>query len=195
MTFRSGHPIELDARARSRRSRASPHGVVRLIWLATLLLLAPTAGADAATEYRLKAAFIYNFANFSHWPAASAGKLRVCVYGRSPILRALEPIAGRISNGRQIEILQRAQDATVEGCEVVFVTESAIARLPALLAEIGDEPVLTVANSPGAGRTGAAFNMVVVEDKVRFEVNLPATRRGGLRVDPRVLRLATAVHQ
>ena len=52
------------------------------------------AQTKTATEYQVKAAFLYNFAKFVEWPpsAFSDAKqpLDICVYGRDPFGSALE---------------------------------------------------------------------------------------------------------
>ena len=52
------------------------------------------AQSKSAGEYRVKAAFLYNFVEFVNWPSSafsdSKQPLVVCVYGRDPFGRALE---------------------------------------------------------------------------------------------------------
>ena len=54
-------------------------------------------------------------------------------------------------------------------------------------------PVLTVADSAGAARQGAALNMNVVLGRVTFEANLEAARNARLNLSSKLLRLATEV--
>ena len=49
-----------------------------------LLTYAPAAKSDDLPEYRLKAAFLYNFAAFTEWPADVGSTLNLCVYGQDP---------------------------------------------------------------------------------------------------------------
>ena len=39
------------------------------------------AMADSMVEYQVKAAFIYNFMAFTHWPDSTGQTINLCVYG------------------------------------------------------------------------------------------------------------------
>ena len=49
--------------------------------LCALALLGSRAQADELPEYRLKAAFVYNFIAFTDWPADVAPTLNLCIVG------------------------------------------------------------------------------------------------------------------
>jgi hypothetical protein len=161
--------------------------------------LAGEAGAAPAPppEYLVKAAFLYNFAKFTEWPAtAFAGPrapLRLCVLGADPFGPALESIAGKKVKDRTIVTSRFERADGVEGCHVLFVSASEGERLDGILRSLRDEPVLTVADVPGFARSGGIVNLKTVENKVRFEINLHAGQRAGLRFSSQLLKLAEIV--
>ncbi len=167
----------------------------QLLCLAALLWRAPAVAADQAAEYRLKAAFLYNFTTYTDWPPAVGSTMAICVYGRSPFGAELTALNGKRSGGRVIAVQQIAEGATLLQCQVVFVAASAIAHLPDVLNAVRGRAVLTMADSPGAAELGTMFNMFALQDRIRFEVNLRAARAEGLRIDPKLLRLAVQVFQ
>src|SRR5215216_5851997 len=61
--------------------------------LSGLLMFALPALADDPPEYRLKAAFLFNFALFTEWPAEVGGVINLCVDGTDPF-------------GKEIDVLQ-----------------------------------------------------------------------------------------
>src|SRR5205809_716880 len=83
--------------------------------LALPLGLATVVGAAAAakspTEHQVKAAFLYNFANFVEWPVAALGPpgspLKVCVLGADPFGGALdEAFRDQVVQGRKVLIVR-----------------------------------------------------------------------------------------
>lgn len=166
-----------------------------LLCLATLLALALCARADELPEYRLKAAFVYNFIVFAEWPAESAGTLNLCVHGADPFGKEIDGLQGKAVAGRSIAVHRKAAGESLKNCHVVFIAPSAIDNLPRVLDSLRGQPVLTIADSPGAARRGVALNMSVVQSKVTFEANLQAARSTGLNLSSKLLRLATEVLQ
>lgn len=150
---------------------------------------------DRTREYRIKAAFLYNFAKFTEWPAGSfadpQAPLRICVYGEDPFGDALESIAGKTVRGRPVEVERLGALAAGEPCHLLFISESEAPNLPRILAALQRRPVLTVADIPGFAGAGGIINLKVnKEDKVRFEINVAKARLAGLRLSAKLLSLA-----
>jgi YfiR/HmsC-like len=168
-----------------------------LFVLAVLSLLSFTlpAVADEPPEYRLKAAFLFNFALFTEWPAELGGVINLCIAGTDPFGKEIDALRGKAVGSRAIEVKRNNAADTFKDCQIVFIAPSAIGTLPQVLETARGRPVLTVADSVGAARRGVALNLAVNQNKVSFEVNLQTTRAAGLPLSSRLLRLATEVYQ
>jgi hypothetical protein len=157
-------------------------------------LTAPARAQDLP-EYRLKAAFLYNFALFTDWPAEVGGTLNLCVVGNDPFGDELNGLQGKAVGSRSLAVQRKAAGQSGAGCQIVFVSAQALPGLPRLLEQVKGQPVLTVADSPGAAQQGVALNMNVANSRVTFEANLRAARAANLALSSKLLRLATEVHQ
>ena len=169
-------------------------------WLAALALAlsacAPAArAADDLPEYRLKAAFVYNFALFTEGTAAVGSTLRLCVFGPDPFGTELDGLQGKAVGERSIAVQRKVGIDALKGCQIVFIAPAAAAQLPRVLDALDGQTVLTVADSAGAARQGVALNMAVNQNKVSFEANLKAARAAKLNLSSKLLRLATEVIQ
>jgi hypothetical protein len=153
------------------------------------------ARADDPSEYRLKAAFLFNFALFTEWPAEVGGVLNLCITGTDPFGKEIDVLQGKAVGGRTIDVQRKPGAESLAGCQIVFVAASAIGTLPRVLERLHGRPVLVVADSVGAVRQGAALNLAVDHDKVSFNANLQAARGAGLSLNAKLLRLATEVIQ
>ena len=158
--------------------------------IAMLLVAAGTtvSAQDVPLEYRVKAAYLYNFVRFVEWPPAAAdGPVEICVVRPNPFGDVLvETLRGERLDGRPV--VPRLVDAPEPGCQVVFVPAGSAAA-PAIRA-VQSTPTLTVGESPDFIRQGGIVNFVRDGANVRFEIDETAARRAGLRISSRLLRLA-----
>jgi hypothetical protein len=168
--------------------------VLRAALLALLLMLPQVVGADSLAEYRLKAAFLYNFISFTEWPAGTGNTLNLCVYGPDPFGEDLDKLQGKSVAGRSLAVRRTNSVNALGSCQIVFITRPMIDNLPGALEGLSS-PVLTVADSPGAARRGVAINMGTEQSRVYFEANLGAARSNGVNLSSKLLHLAKEVYQ
>jgi hypothetical protein len=163
--------------------------------LLSLLCCGQTALADNLSEYRLKAAFLYNFITFTEWPAGTGNTLNLCVYGPDPFGEDLDKLQGKSVAGRSLAVRRTNSVNGLGNCQIVFITRPMIDNLSGVLNDLNGRPVLTVADSPGAARQGVAINMGTEQNKVNFEANLGVARASGLNLSSKLLRLAREVYR
>ncbi len=177
---------------------------VRARLLRILAVLVPTLfgstalaqdAPNSADEYRLKAAFLFNFATFTQWPKHDNTSLLLCVYGDAPFGHHLHAIAGRMVGARSLQVHRISSVDTLGGCNMVFITRPMIGNLGRVLDNLNGRPVLTVADSPGAMENGVMLNMDSSAGRISFSANLASARRQGLTLSSKLLNLATEIKQ
>lgn len=170
----------------------------RFLSLSAALLLAmqPAAG-QGPTEYDVKAGFIHNIAKFVDWPApvAAKGVLRLCVLGPGPVGEAVGDWRGKPVGSAVWDVVPVTAYANLSECQVLFINASEAGNLPRLLARLADSPILTVGDTEGFGAQGVMVNFYLERNRVRFEINLAATKQAGLAISSQVLKLARIVNQ
>jgi hypothetical protein len=166
--------------------------------LAAVVLCAGAAVASAQEvplEYRVKAAYLFNFTKFVEWPPAAVPveTFNICIAGRNPFGTALSAtLVGE--NVRGLPLTNRIVDpSAVASCHVLFVPRTVTAA-PYLRAA-AMAPVLTVGESPAFLEQGGAINFVLEDGRVRFEINQGAAERAGLRISSRLLQLGRSMPQ
>jgi hypothetical protein len=181
-------------------SRSVRLAVLVAITLAALALTAdPAAAASAlAREYELKAAFLCNFIAFVEWPENavpdSGDSFVIGVLGDDPFGQILDEIAAvKAANGTPIVVHRFATIDEYTPCHILFVAASEHHHLPALLETLGDSPVLVVGDTEDFARAGGIVNLIIKENKIRFEINLVAATRAGLKISSKLLRLAKII--
>lgn len=157
-----------------------------------LCLLSTPVWSSEIPEYKLKAAYLYNFASFTQWPAEYE-EFQLCIFGDNPFGQHLKQITSRKVKQRAIAARTVRTVESVDGCQMIFVAPSAINRINQIMNRIGDDSVLIVADSAGALDGSVMINMTTYRGKVGFEVNLPAVKAHGLEISSKLLRLARRV--
>ncbi len=165
------------------------------MFLSGLLSSPLAAQAQELPEYRLKAAFLYNFALFTQWPAEVGETLNLCIVGRDPFGREIDDLQGKPVGERSMVVLRKGVGDSLKTCHVAFIAAATAGNLTRVLDELRERAVLTVADSPAAAHQGVALNMTVINNKVTFEANLQATRAARISLSSKLLRLATEVRQ
>jgi YfiR/HmsC-like len=169
---------------------------IRTVALLLLLLCWQSpAWSLSLPEYRLKAAFLINFAAFTQWPAEVGDTLQLCVYGQDPFGEDLDDLQGKRVGGRKVVVKRVSGVDSLRSCQIVFIARSDMSNLARVLDAVTGQPVLTVADMLGAARQGVILNMRTEQDKITFEANLGAARANGLSLSAKLLRLATEVIQ
>jgi len=166
--------------------------------LAFLVALAAShAFPQGLAEYQVKAAFLFNFARYTEWPSPGAGgqgvPFSVCIIGRDPFGDALAAIEGKIVHDRPLRVHRGVALDQLRGCQLLWVSESEERRLAAILRAVAPYPVMTLSDIEGFVEAGGMIGLMVVEERVRFDVNLAAVRQANLHVSSQVLKLARNV--
>lgn len=166
--------------------------------LCAMQLAAPHAVAQtfAPTEYEIKAAFIHNIAKFVEWPAPQSpakAPLMLCILGQDPSGGAFDALYGKQVGGMAWEVAPVNSRASLRECRVLFIAASEAGNLRRILEGIQGSAVLTVGDSDGFAEQGVMVNFYLEQNKVRFEINLAAVKRAGLKISSQLLKLARII--
>ncbi|MBN1418424.1 MAG: YfiR family protein, partial [Planctomycetes bacterium] len=148
---------------------------------ATLLASAadesPAADAEKLLEYRVKAAFLFNFAKFTEWPASAfldAGSpIVIAVLGQDPFGPILEAtVEGKRIGGRAIVVRRFARPEDLEPAHILFAGTLERGRTAAVLLALSKSPTLTVGDDEGFIHAGGMVRFVRRDNKVRFQIDV-----------------------
>ena len=151
---------------------------------------------ELAREYRIKAAFLYNLSKFVTWPdeaTAADTPLTICIYGYNPFERYLEKLQERTVKGRPIAIRYIAEKATIDGCQLVFMSRHNTSQPALLKAPPPYPPVLTVGDDAEFLAQGGLVSLVRVSNSVQLDINLTRAKQAGFKVSANLLEVARKV--
>lgn len=153
-----------------------------------------------ATEFEVKAAYLYNFGRFVEWPGQSAAgresPFEICVLGADPFGPALDStLAGETIGGQSVAAKRISKPQEVNNCRILFISSSEESHLKEIFAALDRSSVLTVSDIPRFSQRGGMIGFVLDGNRVRFDVNLASAQGVGLTLSSELLKVATNVRK
>lgn len=165
-----------------------------LLSLAPLLLACPLGAQPRPPTAQLKAEYLYQFAQFLQWPHPLPAAFTICMLGNTPFWRVLTAVlTGQRIASRRVTVRRLLHPSQAIGCQIVFVTAPVPHHLASALAQLDRDHALTVSDLPNFCQQGGAIQFMIQRHRLRFIVNLPATRAAGLKVSSSLLSVAAKV--
>ena len=181
---------------------------ILIVALSVSLSWAPEAVAQASdssdsSEYLIKAGFIYNFAKFVEWPAASFAQpdspIVIGILGTDPFGNLIDRIIENKKIGARGLVVKRLKWDTdlknLKECKILFVGVSEKPHMDDLVQIVKSLPILTVGETPGFAERGGVIRFVLEDNRVRFEINVEAAHQADLTISSRLLTLARIIQQ
>ena len=168
--------------------------------LLTALLASALLQTGQAPEYQVKAAFLFNFAQFVDWPAPpeavpdSAAPLVIGILGEDPFGGFLDAtVRGERLGARPFALRRYGKVEDIEQCDILFISRSEAKRMRAILASLKDRPILTVSDADRFAERGGMIRLVTDRHRIRLEINLEAAQGAHLTISSKLLRVAEIV--
>lgn len=163
-----------------------------------LLPMQPAPVQGNELEYAVKATYLYKLAPFVEWPDRAAefpgGVFPLCVVGRDPFGAVLDrAVNGQSIAGHPIVVRRFATITGNPGCAVMYVAGSEQQPAASVLAVVHGQPVLTVTDEALAPEVKGIIDFVLVDNRVRFDIDVAMATEDGLAISSKLLSLAITV--
>lgn len=154
--------------------------------------------ADTPMEYRVKAAFLYRFVQFTEWPEqAFSGpdmRIHICLYGDDPFAKYLiNAFMGKVLHSRQFIIQSRISALDIESCHVLFLNAQIELAQENIQQDLRRSRALTVGESEDFLDHGGMIQFYRANNTIRFAVNADALEQNRIHLSSKLLRLARTV--
>lgn len=149
-------------------------------------------------EYAVKAAYLYKFAGYVEWPPTSFSQvtapLKIGVVGADRLVAELtRQLAGVSVSNHPVTVASLKPGDALGDVQILFIGRQENSGLPRLLAGVQQKPVLTVTELADGLDEGSVINFVTTDNRIRFEISLPAAQKSGLKLSSRLLSVAQQV--
>jgi hypothetical protein len=147
---------------------------------------------DADTNAILKASFIYNFAKMIDWPAEEKqGNFIIGIYGKTTVYQELiKKYASKDIGNQRIEIKKLSESPETANVDLLYITKDKNEEISTISKKVGNKPILIITEKTGALKEGGVINFVIVDNHLKFEINLKEANKRKLIVGSRLKDLA-----
>lgn len=172
--------------------------VLLAMWMLSDGLQAVRAQSPSPTASQVKAAFLYHFTQFVEWPAGaftdSNNSVILGVLGEDPFGAILdETMRGKTVHEKPLVVKRFASLEEAVQSHILFISASEESRLPRLLMLLEQAQVVTVSDIALFAERGGMIALRLEDKKVRFDINVNAVERAGLKMSSQLLKLAKIV--
>jgi hypothetical protein len=164
----------------------------------------PRPGSDPREErdleYKLKAAFLYQFIRYTAWPDTALENERqpieLVIVGKDPFGKLLEAtFRKKTLHGRSVVITRLAAVPQAARGHLMFSNGLSPADEDKLIRICRGKPILLLGDGAGFAARGGCGNFFLERNKVRFAINPANVKAAGLAMSSELLKLAKIVHK
>jgi hypothetical protein len=104
-------------------------------------------------------------------------------------------VAGKSIRGRPLEIVRFASSSELSEstCHLLFISLLERKTRRELTLDLADQCILTVSDFRNPSRLGSMIRMDVINDRIRFDIDLKAATAADLKISSKLLKVARAV--
>lgn len=158
---------------------------------------------DESKAYKVKAAYLYNFAKFTRWPD------RAFKNDNSPFVIGVldnehfadvvrNTVRNKTIHNRNIVVLYINWShldgrEKVMRCHMVYLCKDYPKHLKKILAFLNKSPLLSVSDSPDFAVVGGMIEFVLEEGRFVFDINRKTIEQASMKISSKLLNLARFV--
>ena len=140
-----------------------------------------------AQDAKYKALFIYNFTKHIEWPASEkTGDFIICVVNQNEVLNQIKTVTnGKTVGAQSITTVGVKSIDEISKCHILYLSfaDSKADKLEVVKEKLGNSAALIITDRPGSLKNGSCINFLLVDDKIKFELNKKALADKKLPVD------------
>jgi hypothetical protein len=173
-----------------------PWRVHLVILLLTVALASSARAQEVHSEFDVKAAYLFRFADYVEWPdpPVASHPFVIAVMGQLGMARALKKLqAGHLIHQQVVQVIELTRVQELETAQVLYVGAGYKDFLRTII-ETDTPPLLIVTDEDQGLDLGGVVNFVTIDNRVRFEVSLTAAERRHLKVSADLLSVAIRVN-
>lgn len=158
---------------------------------------------EANVEYKIKAAYLYNFTKFITWPAINGATFNLCILGRDPFGTVIDPIEEKTAFARTIKIFRLNEadflstSTVAPDCYILYVNEANSQKM--VFEKIQATPhkpgTLIVGEGEAFAAEGGMIGFVNRNGKIKLQINLQAVNQTSLKISAKLLEVAELIKE
>lgn len=151
-------------------------------------------------ETAVVSAYLVNFLDFIEWPeqafASPEAPYIICIVGAEELKDTMKTMAdGQIRRGRSLQAQGMADLSALAPCHVIYIDSTAWPQIKTAFSSQDFDGQLTVGRGREFLDAGGGISLVMVGQRLRFDVDRDVLEGSRLKIDSRLLDAANNVRQ
>lgn len=164
----------------------------------------PSQGEETTATYDdVIAGFIINLLKFVEWPKAAfpteSSPIKIAVLNREGLYISMVDTVNIANNKKiikqSIETIRATDTKDLEGSHAVFVGHENLEDTANIISHLAGKPILIIGDSKGFCKTGGMVNFYLNQGRIRFELNVNASKKAGLKISSELLKLSRIANE
>ena len=186
-------------------SKMPMHRHFLFLLLAALLVLGVPDSSRAEdspdnTARQMKAAHLLKFAHYIEWPvqafADPADPIVIGVIGAAPLAEELERISPAHEIGKRKVVVKRlTTEDTSAKVHILYIGRRSGPKVQEWFTTVETQPLLRVCDASHELAHACAIKFLMHDNRLRFDISLPATEASGIRITAPLLTVARQVEE
>jgi hypothetical protein len=148
-----------------------------------------------ATEYQIKAVFLFNFAQFVDWPeqtfSGPESPIIIGILGSDPFGSYLdETVENEKINGHPLMIKRYQNLNEIDSCHILFISAQPPPQIDIVTKTLVGRNILTVSDANNFVRQGGMVRLFTEDNKIKLRINLEVIKAEQFIVSSKLLRMA-----
>ncbi len=171
--------------------------VLSFTFMSGVVVAQDWTGRLSVSEYKLRAAYLYNFSKFIRWPESAfesrESAFVIGLLGENAPMEIAELLNSRTIGSRPIKVRQYRIGESMDGCHLLYLQSSQ--KWKSVLKTLKSSRVITVGDALSFADEGGAIQLLTIRKRLRFIINLKAAGFAGVDIDSRLLSLALEIKE
>ncbi len=144
----------------------------------------------AKVNYSYHSLYVYNFTKYIQWPEVTREMVIGVAGGNPEILEAFEKMATAKSSQELRYLVRIVQaPADVADCHILYIPEAESSKLSYFRNSAAEGKLIVTEGDNMLGH-GSMINFIIVDNKLRFELNQEALDKAGLKISSQLKVMA-----
>ncbi len=145
------------------------------------------------TNYKSYAVFVHSIAKYSRWPDVK-DEFKIVVLGNSKVYDELRSsITGKTISSAMIKVERADILSDINGAHLIYISNSKSNELDDLSTITNGKPIMIIAEREGLHKKGASVSFVIIDNKLRFDINQTELLKRNVKISSQVTALAHEV--
>jgi len=151
--------------------------------------------AETLQEFKVKAGYLLNIPMFANFAPSSANckSFTIAVMGETPLHEALQTTHGKKIKNLPVVIRAVHDISETDCCQVLFISSSERHHLQRLLPVAHQRGIMTISDMRDFIKLGGMVSLVMVGNRVTYDLNLAAARSAKISFSSQLLNLANDI--